>query len=870
MSTPVQPLDFTVAYNADYYCCVLTVTPGDSTHTGFHFYSRATSGDAWQLRFSDNSPAYFGSEADAALQWQVTAYNNDGESIPFVLTSNPPGPTAATGLTAIRRNDDPNTVDVAWSGTLIDSEQWVISVSDNGGYSFDLPTQQTTSNSAVVTLDRWKTGAVKVHPGNHTELAVQSNSITMSVPATLAAPTIALVNVSSLDRIETTFTQVDWEGAPEFQYYFTFTKGVDSITLVRTAAVLSTATPGERQLWTETPAITHANAAEWTVTVSGGYRDAGWNLIHGETSTPIALTPEGASTLLSFDMAATGQIYWVFSDWQNAVPLDVETRIDNGAWVPTLITDHTRSNEELYGDQCVVNAEGVGIGGNWDGGILGKVDWYEHFDGQIHSVQSRARIHGSTDLWIESTPRNLQLESALWPELLWSERSVVGQNGPVLIPLPSIGIRRPVTVDSYQLSFAVDSGSFIPVRIGHLSLNDPFIPYTDYRSTEYIYHLVDALPVVKKDGNQHSFVLKLTLIKDENPIHDYLFPAHLATIPTRVNLMPIAPSNIVPAFKKVRDPFTNQQTGCEFTARLTYDAAMLKAAVSVDDGAFSDVTWTGISAYPPTVKFNGVVVPRDGLSHIVKFKVWHHDSNANEDSTELLGDSLLATFDMAPPADPTAVTATLIRDGVDEFPDQVRVEWTSDDPVDIFLIDPDAKKRKLYSADAQESAVVLENARKYGPQNGQPHEYRFGVAAFNRSNYSTTIYAAPLIITSGAPAVAALTPDDIAGTAEKLSQAQLITALDTQLTTVDAAVIAQVLTAAVQKIKDVVSKGGSVTLDNIGQFAADWTLEKTAFRNGQYVTVPAQRNAVFNASLGLTKGTRAGLVLSDIEAANLA
>lgn len=333
--------------------------------------------------------------------------------------------------------------------------------------------------------------------------------------------------------------------------------------------------------------------------------------------------------------------------------------------------------------------------------------------------------------------------------------------------------------------------------------------------------------------------------------------------------MVTAPTNIVPTFKKVRDPFTNQQTGCEFTARLAYDAAMLKAAVAIDGGAFNPVTWSLLTAFPPTVKFNGVTIPRDGLSHVVQIKAWHHDTGTNEDSTELLSDSLLATFDMAPPADPTAVTATLVRDGLGEFPDQVRIEWTSTDPVDIFLIDPDAKKRKLYSADAQESLVVLENSRKYGPQNGLPHEFRFGVAAFNRSNYSTTVYAMPLTITSGAPAVTPPTPDEIAGTAEKLSQAQFITALDTALTAVDSAVIAQVLTATVQKIKDVVSKGGSVTLDNIGQFTAEWTAEKTAFRNGQYVTVPAQRNAAFNASLGLIKGTRGGLVLSDIEAANL-
>ena len=775
----------------------------------------------------------------------------------------------ATNLIAVRNTTQPDQVDVTWEGTLVVESYWTVEASDNDGYSFDLPSQQVTGNSATVNISRWKRGQIKIMPGYNPGLSVLSDPIAISPPAVLAAPIISVVKVSQVNRIETTFTAVDWEAAPEFLYYFTFTNGVDSITLDQTWAVLSTETPNERLLSTETPAITHANAAEWTVTVSGGYRDAGWSLIYGESSPVITLTPEGESTLLSFDMAATGQISWVFSDWQNAVPLEVETRIDNGAWVPTLITDHTRSNADLYGDECVVNEDGVGINGDWDGGILGKVDWYEHFDGWIHSVQSRARIQGSNDIWIESTIRSIQLESVLRPELIWYEQWVVGQNGSVLIPLPAIRLRRPVTVDSYQMFFAVDDDNFIRLRIGHLSLNDPFIPSSDLTSTEYIYHFLEALPAFKKDGNQHSFVLKLTLVKDENQIHSYLFPAHLATIPERVNIMPTAPTSVIPSFKKVKDPFTNLQTGYEFSARLQYDSAMLKAAVSVDSSPFSDITWTPITSYPPSVKLNDVVVPRDGLTHIVIFRLWHRDAVTNEDSELVVTDGIAATFDLAPPALPTSVSATLVRDGMEGFPDQVLVAWDSPDPVDIYVVDPTAKKRKVYSADAQESSVVIENSRKYGTQDGQPHEYRFGVAAFNRSVSSSTVYATPLTITSGEPAVAALTPDEVAGTAEKLSQAQLIAALDADLSA-DSAVIAQVITAAVNKIKDVLAKGGSVTLDNIGQFAAEWSAEKTTFRNGSYVTVPAARSASFIQSPGLSKGVKAGLVLSDIEAASLA
>ena len=62
-----------------------------------------------------------------------------------------------------------------------------------------------------------------------------------------------------------------------------------------------------------------------------------------------------------------------------------------------------------------------------------------------------------------------------------------------------------------------------------------------------------------------------------------------------------------------------------------------------------------------------------GITHIVIFKLWHHDIGTGEDSEIVVSDGIVATFDLAPPALPVSVAATLVRDGMEGFPDQVLV-----------------------------------------------------------------------------------------------------------------------------------------------------------------------------------------------------
>jgi nucleoid DNA-binding protein len=753
---------------------------------------------------------------------------------------------AATDL--IINRSSPEELTLSWQGVLDVDDDWLISV--NGDM------HDTTENEITLSVSPWESGNIEVYPASDTAIGTSVELTQFYDSSSFPIPNVIAVQTRTDETqsyITLTFDRVDsiYEMAPGFFYQVLIseTQGDSEnqfTTEITTSAfsLPSVFLGGDRwRVEFALPTGSFQIDYDYAITLACAYdggsgTESDWQVVNQSGNVPADPAMEFSLTTTDHGMVAA----WTYPS--GPVPLRLEGRINSREWQFIIEIDSPETSIVLSD-------------------LIGPAFLYYFSDGATgRTFNARIRPSSSTDSadWItavDSLP--ITLSSDFYPHFSFYPKSL--------------------QVDYQSLRIDHDL-RFIPTTQTELTLTivDPQAPSGPYSlglfSSADVFntgHYIDFLYVLPKSIFGNSWHSRLDLIA-RNPRNEVVLrveKTQLLILPTRSSLMPIAPSNIVPTFKKVRDPFSNLQTGCEFTARLAYDAAMLNAAVSIDDGQFAPVTWIELTAFPPTVKFNGITVPRDGLSHIVNLKVWHHDNAVNEDSAELLASSLLATFDMAPPADPTNVTAVLVRNGSGEFPDQVRVSWTSPSPVDIFLIDPDAKKRTLYSADAQEQSVVIENSRKYGTQNGQPHEFRFGVAAFNRSNFSTVIYAPPLSITSGAPPVTPQTEDEIAGTAQKLSQAQLITDLDTQLTAVDAAVIAQVLTATIQKIKDVVRKGGSVTLDNIGQFAAEWTAEKTAFRNGQYVTVPAVRNAAFNASQGLTKGTRAGLVLSDIEAANL-
>lgn len=327
-----------------------------------------------------------------------------------------------------------------------------------------------------------------------------------------------------------------------------------------------------------------------------------------------------------------------------------------------------------------------------------------------------------------------------------------------------------------------------------------------------------------------------------------------------------APSLIIPAFKKVKDPLSNLQTSCEFTARLQFAPSKLRIKASVDGEAFAACTYDILSNFPPMIRINGITIPRDAYSHPVAFQMWHEDA-VNGDSDIVTTDPIVAVFDEVPPPVPTNVVVTVLRDRVGVVPDKVHVAWASAYDVEIICLDDQGKKRVVGSGAEADSELIIENCSRFGTQDGIAHSYRIGVQAVNRSTASAIVYADPINLMTTNDSLPVLSPDDLAGTAQYLTHSAFMAWLTAQFAGTDASVVNNVFVSALNKIKDVVAKGGSVTLADVGVFKAVWTPERTSYKNGQYITIPPARNPAFNLSLGFQKGVKAGEVMSDTEAA---
>lgn len=879
---PTKPSCQQFGYNPDFYCIYIMIAAGDNTHDGYNLYR--DDGNGWEefahdIDTNGTHEYYLGSESDVTKPWKATTFNADGESEPVYFGSIPATPVTPipANLVATRRataNSIPDAqfIDLSWDGELVAGDGWRVVLKDPNGYPSDI-VQDTVENSLAIQIGQWIDRTIEVYP-----TATPANKATLLIPARPPArstPTNLTATIATDGDLKVEFdSDWLWLSLHAVAEDNTHHQGIIWYALydpaTQTAQAAQSINPGYIETLTDTrfrlaqPLPPPDAGLQYQVTVEIGSDSGGFSeIVMQDKPDAILALPEGLNNELTSVVITKHDDYmenvrfdpfyllleWAFSDALNPRAIDIETKIDDSDWRYTGSTDD--GSALLQYGLCGSRYSAIDQGGPLDAAhdYLFSDGTFNRDPQPLHTIHARARISGNTaDQWIEAQQTfSIPLRSIYRNRVDWlyvSQRNNAEWNSPTVYGENPPGQEK-------RFTFTVDDSD----------------NYSVINPRDWLY----VVPKSLIDGQEHTVSFRTSFFTTATgELHHFIDDAPVVVLfPTRAALMPNAPTTVIPSFKKVKDPFTNLQTGYEFSARLQYDSAMLKAAVSVDSSPFSDITWTPITSYPPSVKLNDVVVPRDGLTHIVIFRLWHRDAVTNEDSELVVTDGIAATFDLAPPALPTSVSATLVRDGMEGFPDQVLVAWDSPDPVDIYVVDPTAKKRKVYSADAQESSVVIENSRKYGTQDGQPHEYRFGLAAFNRSVSSSTVYAAPLTITSGEPAVAALTPDEVAGTAEKLSQAQLIAALDADLSA-DSAVIAQVITATVHKIKDVLAKGGSVTLDNIGQFAAEWSAEKTTFRNGSYVTVPAARSASFIQSPGLSKGVKAGLVLSDIEAASLA
>ena len=307
-----------------------------------------------------------------------------------------------------------------------------------------------------------------------------------------------------------------------------------------------------------------------------------------------------------------------------------------------------------------------------------------------------------------------------------------------------------------------------------------------------------------------------------------------------------------------------------------------------DPDGFFPVAFSNITTYAESsvglslLKADAQIVPRDGLGHGVNFRLRY---NVNGDTSAWVPvNNAFITYQMLAPNAPPSLAATLLRDRNDVIPDVVKLDWTKDPVspgtgIEIFATDHLGKKHSVYTSNGPELTCRVENTSRFivqdlGPAVARP--YTFSIVASNISaNSSATNAATPLNITSKVKPVAPPTPDDIAGTAVDVNYASLkanvfadvLSALGT-LPAEGQAIVNSAIDKVVLKIKDVVRLGGSVDLQDFGIMTAKWTNERLA-RNpstGAPIVVPAYRSLGFTPSLGFKTGTKAGTILTDVQA----
>lgn len=355
---------------------------------------------------------------------------------------------------------------------------------------------------------------------------------------------------------------------------------------------------------------------------------------------------------------------------------------------------------------------------------------------------------------------------------------------------------------------------------------------------------------------------------------------------------PVSPVPLVKALGK--DPITGvMRLGNDILLRWTGDVTS-KAEVEADIEDITDpqgylpfpitnrTTYAESSVGLSLVQVNDQIVPQDGLTHLVKFRVRYNVDGDIGAWTET-GNAMIS-YNKPVPNAPVSITAQLLRDRVDTVPDVVKVTWekASENPgdgIEIVVYTALDKKHTVYSSNGSETEARLENLSRFVVQETGPATataYRFGIVATNISGKSAeTVTATPISITSKLKPVVPPTPDELAGTARDVDfatfKAEVFSDVLTAMGTLPAegnTIVISAIDQVIHKIKDVVMKGGSVDLADFGLFAAKWTKERLG-RNpstGETIVIPAYRSQGFTPSIGYKTGTRNGTIMTDLQA----
>ncbi len=265
---------------------------------------------------------------------------------------------------------------------------------------------------------------------------------------------------------------------------------------------------------------------------------------------------------------------------------------------------------------------------------------------------------------------------------------------------------------------------------------------------------------------------------------------------------------------------------------------------------------------PAILRIDGAEIPGDGRTHRVTVSAWQQVGTAT--SARASVSEYLATPDQRPSAQPEWCGAELLRQATPYLADLSRVRWRHPGAVGIFVRFTEGLKTTLAQigvADHQEEAFLAEGiALLIHSAIGNLNVY-FGVAAVARNQYGPITWAVqPVKIPGFEETNPPTVPDPDRLSREALNGTELgdwvRDALAAQLGASAPLNLGTIVTRTQLKlwlrIKDIIRKGGTVVLDDLGTYKANWSL--------------SGRSVSFVPSLGFKVGTALGKALTDAQA----
>lgn len=309
--------------------------------------------------------------------------------------------------------------------------------------------------------------------------------------------------------------------------------------------------------------------------------------------------------------------------------------------------------------------------------------------------------------------------------------------------------------------------------------------------------------------------------------------------------------------------------------------AVIRLAWALDDAPLQDlpnVVLNPSAGQPLILDIPGFQAPQDGVLHRVTIQAWQAVGERTSSRANVVVDLKPTKATALKP--PKTVTATQVRDWTPYYRDLTRIEWDWGDEepglVEVFAyIRPvgsqNRSKRELKNISL---GVVDANTRQFMAESigikinwsGATRVY-FGVARYLNGERSPELISNEVYISASVNedvTTPVYNPDLESGTVKTWTQAQLVNVISQQ-SGITTTTIQQILNAALLKIKDVVAKGGSVAIEDVGTFDVLWSdpIVRVDRVTGKTTTTPAQRNARFVPSPGFKLGTQRGSVLND-------